>query len=430
MKRTHATASTLATLLCAVCSVAAAGPYDTAAQNAAGWLTTHVASTDGSWGATEAVKYLDTSEAALALRAYNQLTPSYYGALTWLQNHSPENADYRARRVLVLAANGNTVSDDLNYLASIEHTQASGQTGFGLSFVYLGSALDTALALQAYQQAAQAEDTTAVAWLKAAQLTGSDSGWSVAEESTSDPATTAHVLLALIGYRATDSTLTTPITNGLQALNAKVTTASPAYLQALAALANLRNSATSAQAATLLTNLLSTQAGDGSWGEDPYATALTLRALAAAQGRDASAAEQPVQIPDAALRAAINQALGRSALDALNQGQLAQLTRLSIDGAGVTNLTGLQYATNLTYLDAQSNSITSWTPIAGLTGATILRDGNPGYPPVQDEGGGDGPLPVWSFVALGLALFWLTARNERFSFAGVAFPFRRRGPRR
>jgi hypothetical protein len=395
MGRSRRWSALLGAIVCCATSVAVlAGPYDTAAQRAATWLTANMASTDGSWGGTDDVKYLDTSEVALALRAYNMLSPGYYAALTWLQNHLPANADYRARRILALAANGNDVSTDLQYLASVEHSQASGQSGFGLSLGYFGSPLDTALTLQAYSQAAKSEDTTAVAYLKAVQLTGADSGWAVAQESSSDPATTAHVLLALIGYRSADSTLALPITNGLAALNAKVTTSSPSHLEALSALVNLRNSSTSSQASTLLSALVATQSSDGSWGEDPYATALALRAFAAALGRDAGSVQQVVEIDDANLRAAINQTLGRSALDALNQGELAQLTSLDISGRGINDVNGLQYAVNLTLLNAQNNNISSWTPVNGLTQATILKNGNPGQPPVGGAAaaGLSGPL--------------------------------------
>ena len=385
-----------------------AGPYDSPAQRAAAWLGTQMVFPDGSLGATDDVKYLQTSEVVEALRAYDGRTPGYYAAITWLQNNFPANADYRARRVLALAANGGSVSGDLSYLGTVEQAVGPGVTVFGLSTAYLGSPLDTAMALQAYQQASLAEDGTAVTYLKSAQLSGSDAGWPVGQESVSDPATTAQVLIALLGYRATDSSLATPIANGLLALNAKVNTSSAAHLKALSVLANLRNSLSSSQATTLLTNLVSTQASDGSWNEDVYATALALRAFAAALGRDTATADQAVVIDDPNLRAAINRALGRSALDALNQGELGQLTSLNIASQGINDLNGLQFARNLTFLDARNNNISSFAPVAGLTGATILEDGNPGAPSGGGGGGGDGPtLPEWGAILLGMLLLWL-----------------------
>jgi hypothetical protein len=230
------------------------------------------------------------------------------------------------------------------------------------------------------------------------------------------------VLIALIGYRTSDSSLTTAITNGLQALNAKVNTSSPLNVQALAALANLRNSAGSPQATTLLSNLVSTQAADGSWGEDVYTTAVALRAMSAALGRDVASADLPVAIDDVGLRTAINKTLGRSALDALNRGELLQLTSLNIASQGINDLNGLQFATNLTFLDARNNNITSFSPVAGLTGATILKDGNPStlaadVPAATGNGApraGDSPtLPEWGAMALGMLLLFLAQAKAR-----------------
>src|SRR5438105_9931464 len=128
--------------------IAEAGPYDSPALRATAWLGTQMVFTDGSVGATDDVKFLQTSEVVEALRAYDSRTPGYYAGITWLQNNFPANADYRARRVLALAANGNSVSADLNYLSTVERPVSSGVSGFGLSTAYLGSPLDTALALQ------------------------------------------------------------------------------------------------------------------------------------------------------------------------------------------------------------------------------------------------------------------------------------------
>jgi Leucine-rich repeat (LRR) protein len=187
----------------------------------------------------------------------------------------------------------------------------------------------------------------------------------------------------------------------------------------LAIVANLRNSASSSQAVTLLSSLTGSQSVDGSWGDDIYATALVARSLAAGMARDLSAQQQPVNMPDAALRTAVNHALGRNAMDALNVGELAQLTALTAAGLGIGDLTGLQYATNLTYLDLRNNNINSFTPVATLASATILEDGNPGY--VASGGGansGDVPtLPEWGAILLGgLLLFnvaWSQKRQRR-----------------
>ncbi|HEY4213699.1 MAG TPA: hypothetical protein VGM84_19630 [Steroidobacteraceae bacterium] len=389
-------------------NAAQAGPYDLPAKRASDWLIANMASSDGSWGgAGDELIYLQTSEAVLALGALNRRSFEYNAGITWLENHPPANVDYNARRVLALQANGNNVSADIAALLTAQNVTAPGNSGWGLSKAYQGSPIDTALTLQAYKLVGvNTNVASALAYLKSCQLTGADKGWPIAQEATSDPVTTAQVLLALIAYRSGDATLATPIANGMAALASKVTTGSPVHWKALAALTYLRDNPASSQAVTLLSNLITTQGIDGSWGGDVHATALAARAFAAAMGRDRSADLQAVVMLDSKLRAAINQALNRNALDALNRGEIAQLTSLNIAGQGISDLTGLEFATNLTQLDARNNNIASFAPVEGLTGLNILRDGNPGIPGADEYG--DAPtLPEWAAILLGCWLLYL-----------------------
>lgn len=395
-----------------------AGPYDTAGQRAADWLAANMIPADKTWGAELDLKYLTAAEVALGLASWNRRGYEYYAALTWLSNHTPANIDFASRRVLALQPGGQSVSRDVDFLSAVQalNLAAPGNGGLGLNLGYQGSPLDTALALQAYTQAAATTNVSAsVTSLKNAQLTGSDKGWAVGQATSSDPITTAQALIALIPYRGDDPTLTTPIANGLAALNAKVTTASSTVKKALSALANYRDNPSSSQAATLLGNLVSTQGADGSWGGNVQATAVALRALAAGAGREAPVLRTPVVVEDNKLRAAINTALSRNALDTLNQGELAQLTTLNIAGQGVASLTGLEYATNLTYLDASYNNITSWTPVESLPqNPTTVRDGNPGYP--VDNRVDDVPtLPEWGAILMAL---WLALVAYRRNLSG------------
>ena len=228
------------------------------------------------------------------------------------------------------------------------------------------------------------------------------------QESASDPTTTAQVLIALIPLKSSNASLPAVISNGLAALNAKVTISSPRSQQALAVVANLRNATVSTPAATLLNQLTATQGVDGSWVGDIQATALVARAEAAGIGRDLSVQRQVINMPDAKLRAAVNQALGRNIMDALNMGEIAQLTSLNLAGLGITNLTGLQYAVNLTNLDLRGNTISDYSPIAALT-ATVLKDTL-----VAGGESGDTPtLPEWGMLLMGSLLMLITLRHSR-----------------
>ena len=81
-----------------------------------------------------------------------------------------------------------------------------------------------------------------------------------------------------------------------------------------------------------------------------------------------------VNIPDAALRATINKALGanRAANAAVTEAEMKTLTSLRVRSASISDLTGLEKATNLTSLDLRSNSISSISAVSGLTKLTYL----------------------------------------------------------
>lgn len=283
-----------------------AADYPAVAANGVAWLLAQQNVADGSWGSTDEEKYLQTSEAVLALAALNRRTPQYYAGLGWLQNNMPENTDYLARRVLALQSNGSSVTADLAALQAAQRVTAPGNKGWGLSAAYQGAALDTALALQAYNQAGGSVDVAgAIAYLTGTQLAGSDKGWVLGQETSSDPVTTAQALIALAPLKASYPALTTVINNGLATLNVKVVTSSSPQQQALAVIANLRNG-NEAAASTLLTSLAVQQAGDGGWGGDIHATALAMRALAAGMAQDLAAQQAVVSMPDTNLRAAVN----------------------------------------------------------------------------------------------------------------------------
>ena len=378
------------------------------------WLLQQQNNADGSWGASDDVKYVQTSESVLALAALNQLGSAYFNGLVWLNNHSPANVDFTARRVLASGKTGASVSLDLQTLQSAQDVVAYGNNGWGLSGAYQGSPLDTALSLQALtQQSVATNVSVAVSFLTASQLAGTDTGWALGQETTSDPITTSQVLLSLIPLESQGAAVVTAVANGLTALNLKVTTASPVPQIALAALANVRNSATSPQAATLFNALTSRQAPDGSWGEDAYATALALRALAASSGT--STQQQTADVTDPNLRAAINNALGHNALDALNMGEMAALTTLTASNQGIASLAGLQYATHLTYIDLRNNNISSFSQIAGLPNtATVLETGNPGDPGTQVATDNDVPtLPQWGMIIMAALLLLVMLRQQR-----------------
>ena len=78
-------------------------------------------------------------------------------------------------------------------------------------------------------------------------------------------------------------------------------------------------------------------------------------------------------MPDANLRSAVRSALGLATDAAFTQTQLQQLTELFASQSGISDITGLEHATELTKLSLWRNDISNLTPIQNLTSLTYLR---------------------------------------------------------
>ena len=74
-----------------------------------------------------------------------------------------------------------------------------------------------------------------------------------------------------------------------------------------------------------------------------------------------------MSIPDAELATAIRENLQLASGDAITQLDMLDLTTLNAPSHQIINLTGLEYATNLKYVDLSENQISNLTPFAGLT---------------------------------------------------------------
>ena len=91
---------------------------------------------------------------------------------------------------------------------------------------------------------------------------------------------------------------------------------------------------------------------------------------------------EAIAVPDASLRAVLEDGLGLSAGAQIPATELARLTVLEAPDAGIVDLTGLEHATGLTRLDlgpgtmrdpwANTNRVSDLTPLAGLTALTWL----------------------------------------------------------
>ena len=74
-----------------------------------------------------------------------------------------------------------------------------------------------------------------------------------------------------------------------------------------------------------------------------------------------------VTIPDPNLRAAIEEALGKVPRALITAADMARLTRIVADEAGISDLTGLEAATQLERIEFRHNAISDLSPLRGLT---------------------------------------------------------------
>ena len=96
--------------------------------------------------------------------------------------------------------------------------------------------------------------------------------------------------------------------------------------------------------------------------------AVCLTAAAVASAEDVSLdIEQAVIIPDANLRAAIEDALGLDPGDPITEADMAGLITLTAHDSGIADLTGLEHAVNLEALWLDHNEISDLGPLSGLS---------------------------------------------------------------
>lgn len=237
---------------------------------------------DGSFGNTPISLATPLQSTAEVLRAYQALgqqgQPSFTAALVFLNGGAESNTEFLARKIIVnTAANASTAP----WLSALLPNQ-SATGGFGDNPGYDASVIDTAFALEALAIAnavTSPQTAGAVGYLLGQQQ--SNGGWA---DGDNEPSVylTALVMRALWYHRFTYGGVTSALTNGQNFLLARrdsgglwgehfnTALALIALIPVVSDLAVLNNSVTALQAAQL---------PNGSWSDDPYTTALALRAI-------------------------------------------------------------------------------------------------------------------------------------------------------
>ena len=98
----------------------------------------------------------------------------------------------------------------------------------------------------------------------------------------------------------------------------------------------------------------------------------SLALLAAALAPGAAAQPAAVSIPDAALRGAIEHALGKQSGEAITSGDMSRLTILDASNSGISQLDGLQHAVNMRGLYLQGNRISDASSLANMARMQVL----------------------------------------------------------
>ena len=84
-------------------------------------------------------------------------------------------------------------------------------------------------------------------------------------------------------------------------------------------------------------------------------------------------ASPSITFPDENLEAAIRDALGKAPGEEITADDLAELTELEAIESGITDLSGLEYCTNLTRLQLEKNQISDITLLENLTSLNVLQ---------------------------------------------------------
>jgi len=396
-------------LTCALLAVLFWSPalfaYQNSGQFALTWLEAQQ-SADGSWGSADGNKAHYTGEAVAAFRSFHRINGAYFGGVTWMENHDFPNLDAKGRKIVSLLHHGDAVQSLIAQVTSDRRHSSSGSQGWGLSGFYQMSPLDTALVLESLRDTGWSDYASALTYLCSGQ--NADGGWSLGLDASSNPLTTAIVTRILCRYQALDPQIDVALIAAENYLSGQVGTGANALLRAETVLALLPNGRQASKANQLLASLQIDQQASGAWEDDPYATSRVVQAFAAAAGKNPEEANQDADIPDAGLRSAINDSLGKNANDALSQGEMAEITSLYAVGKGITDLAGLALAHNLTYLDLRNNNITDLSPLLALDNLeTVLLDGNPlsdvedtdgdGFSDLAEVQAGTNPLDPASF---------------------------------
>jgi hypothetical protein len=284
----------------AVAAAPTTAQFDQARVNGLAWLVTHQ-SGDGSWKSSNGLAIQSTVAAFDALtNAGIKQGYAYAASEAWLANADGVSVDSLSRKIMALFHAGANVSSLTTKLLTQRNDFARGS--WGAYPKYQPTFPDSALATDVFlvSGTAYSDLNYSLGFISSKQ--NGDGGWPYSASAPTAPVSslipTAYSVLTFAHAKAAGWGVDSNLTNGVNWLVAKAkpdggfaddalaTTGSPletalVYLALNQAKAAGNAAAVAAQATldNASTFLVNNQAADGSWGNDPFATALGLQIL-------------------------------------------------------------------------------------------------------------------------------------------------------
>jgi hypothetical protein len=250
---------------------------------------------DGSWGdtATSLNGIFPTTAATLeALRTVEpNVSTNQTNATQFLASQSAEENPFLAARIVALAGTNTDASGDLNSLLAIQNSDG----GWGTAEGFESDPLDTAFILLALKAANVSNNTILINALN--YLTRSqnpDGGWALSPGEDSQIFYTAIALQALNSFRlqfniSSNQMRAITFLRGRQNTDGGYGNPASTAFETAASLLGIPGSGQllTVSETNAMNFLAGTQLANGSWSDDPYSTALALRALTFPRDTDA-----------------------------------------------------------------------------------------------------------------------------------------------
>lgn len=394
------------------------------------WLSS-VQNADKSWGTAPfplVIPLQATTETVLALRNIDSVSQPYNDGVAWLSGQTIDNVGLLANRIVARASSALDNSGDLNTILSVRNAEGLWGTD---EENQSNEILDTALALQALKSANYPDLSIinpALAYLTNSQ--NPDGGWGFVQGDDSNVYMTAVVSSTLQLFPQT-TTIATTINKATAFLishqNADGgfgSSPSTVYETALAYSALIAISTDATVLGNAINYLTTTQAIDGSWNQDPYSTALALKALYLSENRPTPPPLPPTTgtVMGAVVASATNQPLSGVVVTLVSDPSLTTTT----DTSGAFTLNNIpQGSQQITLTTAGYAPLTLTTKVTAGSFFNVGKVGlsvNPTSGIIMGtiwDADANAPFPGVTVMVVGTLYMSLTATDGTYTITGV-----------